>query len=144
MKNFPKNLSTATKQDVMLDSTRLLLAFKEPTSPEEVSAMIKDFNFQLEDIKEKGDERKHWIQINHTATRYWVRKIDGKDITEEEFSAIQDKLIQHLDWIGPVYSSRHDQGAQTRFCPLPKVLLVEKSEQQRERQDEILKRSNLT
>lgn len=144
MKNFPEILSTPSKKEVKLDSKRLLLAFKKPTIPKEVSSIIKELNLMLEDIKEKTEKNKHWNQVNHTSTRFWVRSINDKDITDKEYSVIQSKLKAKLDWIGPVYSDLQNERAETRFCPLPNVILIEKSEKLKKRQDEIIKRYQLT
>jgi hypothetical protein len=144
MKNFPKILSTASKKEVVLDSKRLLLAFKKPTTAKEVSSIIKELNLLLEDIKDKKEKNKYWNQINHTSTRFWVKSADGRDISDQQFSAIQSKLKAKLDWIGPVYSTSQNERAETRFCPLPNVMLIEKSEKQKKGQDAIIKKYKLT
>ncbi len=143
MKNFPKTLRTSSNREVLLDNKRLLLAFRKSTPIEEVSSTIKELNLVVEDLKDKRGKNKHWYQINHTATRIWVKTADGNDITDHEYEVIQNKLKSKLDWIGPVYNARQNEGTESKFCPLPNVILIEKSERLKKRQDEIIRQFKL-
>jgi hypothetical protein len=143
MKNFPKTFMTPSRKEVVLDTKRLLLAFKRQTTVDEVSSIIRDFNLVLENVIVRKEKNKHWNVINHTSTRYWVKSADGRDITDEEYVAIQKKLRAKLDWIGPVYSSSQQENLETKFCPLPQVILIEKSEKLKKHQDDIIKKFNL-
>lgn len=138
MKDFPKTFTTSSRKEVVLDNKRLLLAFKKQTTINEVATTIKEFNLVLEDLKEKDEKSKHWNKINHTATRYWVKSASGTDISDEAFLAIQRKLKAKLDWIGPVYNSSREEIFETKFCPLPNVILIEKSEKLKRHQDQII------
>ncbi|MFT3979797.1 MAG: S8 family serine peptidase [Ferruginibacter sp.] len=139
MKNFPKVLLTSSRKEALLDNSRLLLAFKKPTTAKEVATLAKEFNLVLEDFKDRKGSKKHWQEINHSPTHFWVKSGDGTEITEEKYQNILAGLKSKLDWIGPVYMDAQQQQSESRFCPFPNVLLIEKSEKQKGRQDEIIK-----
>lgn len=139
MKKFPKTLTTPTRDKAVLDQKRLLLAFKKPTTEQDVRVLIKELNLVPEQEEGKRDQGQPWIQINHTPTRYWVRSADGKTITDLDYSVIQEKLQSKLDWIGPVYSFARQDNRVHKFCPLPHVILIEKSEKLKRRQNTIIK-----
>tara|TARA_R110002167_G_scaffold232047_3_gene437309 strand:- start:1108 stop:3792 length:2685 start_codon:yes stop_codon:yes gene_type:complete len=142
MKNFPKTLSSASKREASLDNTRLVLNFKEPTPKKDVAGILKGFKLSLESLQNE-DDLKPRKEINHTVTRFWVQSADGKNITDKVYDALQEKLSDKLDWIGPVYNCAIYDGLEAKFCPLPDVLLIEKSEQLKKRQDVILKKFKL-
>lgn len=148
MKNFPTLLTTPSGREVVLDKKRLLLAFRNPTESRDVASAIKEFDLVLEDNYDRKEKNKHWDQVNHTPTRFWVRSNAGNDIADEKISAIQNKLQGQLEWIGPVYDSLYNTSSQRRlrnkFCPLPNVILMEKLEQLKMQQDEILEKYHLT
>lgn len=147
MKNFPTLLTTPSGREVVLDKKRLLLAFRNPTESRDVASAIKEFDLVLEDNYDRKEKNKHWDQVNHTPTRFWVRSNAGNDIADEKISAIQNNLKAYLQWIGPVYTYQNTSTApenrNTKFCPLPNVLLLEKSEKLKRQQDGIIKKYGL-
>jgi hypothetical protein len=143
MKNFPKALAASSRNEATLDSKRLVLAFRKPTTAKEVSVLIQELNLVLENNRNKDEENEDWNQVNHTATRYWVKSADGSDITDKEYAVIQSKLKAKLSWIGPVYGTSQSEKKETKFCPLPNVILIEKSEKQKKQQNEFIKKFNL-
>ncbi|WP_439483478.1 S8 family serine peptidase [Cyclobacterium plantarum] len=145
MKNFPKSLTTASRQEAYLDSKRLLLTFKKQMKQKEIASVLKKTNLLLEEAPEKRKEHDagDWNKINHTGMRFWVKNASGENFTDADFSGIQRNLSDILDWIGPVYSLERNDDVAARFCPLPNVLLIEKTDKYRDRQDEIIKNHQL-
>ena len=141
---FPAVLSTASKKEAQLDTRRLLLAFKKQITPKEVSSAVKELNLELEDANEQKEKsNKRWNQVNHTVNRFWVKTTDGSSISDKEYQMILKRLESKIDWIGPVYSSSPNSSI-TKFCPLPNVILIEKNEKLRKRQDDLIKRNKLS
>jgi hypothetical protein len=128
MKRFPKTLTGPERHESVLDESRILVAFKEPIKTEEVQNLARDLNLTVETGKK--EEGKHWIQINHTNQRYWLRSLDGSPIDDQEFSRIKKAMETRLDWIGPVYRSANTRGSDDCFCPLPNVLLLRRIRQE--------------
>jgi subtilisin family serine protease len=126
MKRFPKAIRNYGRPDSVLDESRILVAFKKAIPFEGVEAVIKELNLKLE--KDEGQRtNKHWIQINHTDQRYWLRSQDGSAIDDNEFTRIQKVLGSKVDWIGPVYQQTTERRRVDYFCPIPTVLLYRKS-----------------
>jgi subtilisin family serine protease len=109
-----------------LDSSRLLLAFAEPTSPEDVSARIQPFGLVLENGRESSSEDlgPQSEIVNHTDRRFWVLSVSGEAIDQERYQALQRELGDALEWIGPVYRLANTQGRGSLLCPIPNVLLL--------------------
>ncbi len=143
MKQFPATLATTSRSEVVLDKKRLLLAFKKPMTINEVASAIKEFGLVVQDLDDRKEKNKHWNQVNHTPTHFWVRSASGIDITDAVYSAIRERLKSQIEWIGPVYSSLQGESENSKFCPLPNVLLIEKSEKQKAQQDEIIRKYKL-
>ena len=120
MKSFPRELRHGSGAMMMLDPTRLLLAFKEATALNEVEAGLKDFGLALEDAQDiEREKRSHPFDvINHTDRRFWVRSQMGQPIDQERFDALQNKLADVLDWIGPVYRLGDVSARGGLLCPL--------------------------
>lgn len=143
MKNFPEILTTANNREAVLDKTRLLLAFKKPIVEKELVSSFKKVNLTFEDYFDQKEKNKHWNRINHTSTRYWVKSADGKDISDEHYAEVEKSLTSILDWIGPVYSSYLQTVNESKFCPLPHVFLIEKSDRLEKNQNQTLKKFGL-
>ncbi len=131
MKRFPKFLNTQNQSENILDESRILVAFSEPIDLKEVIRLAKELRLTVETI-EKSNDQKHWIQINHTNQRYWLRTIDGNPIDDNWFAKIEKSLSDKIEWIGPVYrNSIHDRLDNyflgNYFCPIPVVILLKKS-----------------
>lgn len=126
MKRFPKSLNTSGRKESVLDETRLLVAFKEVIDLDKVQQLAQELKLTVE-TSDRQDKNKHWVQVNNTRQRYWLRTADSRPIQEEEFIRIERAFDDRIDWIGPVYKSRSAVGLEHYFCPVPNVLIVKKS-----------------
>ena len=122
MKNFPQEMSHASGAALALDTTRLLIALKQPKERSTVEQFLHSVDLFLEDEADEGmvpGER-----VNHTKTRYFVQSRrpldDGRLAKIEEAGAAQ----LGLDWIGPVYRQAGQRGRRALMAPLPHVALV--------------------
>ena len=142
MKSFPRELRHGSGAMMMLDPTRLLLAFKEATALNEVEAGLKDFGLALEDAQDiEREKRSHPFDvINHTDRRFWVRSQMGQPIDQERFDALQNKLADVVDWFGPVYRLGDVSARGGLLCPLPNVLLIKPVPQLNEKQQKDLEK----
>lgn len=138
MKNFPKYLEQ--KGSILIPSM-LLLTFKKEQKMVELEKLLADFDLQV--FKEDKKESVHWIQVNHTSDRFWVRTANGEEISQDRYDGLLKTLKKRLDWIGPVYSSREFRDLTNAFCPLPNVLLVNKKEAETDRFKKISKELGL-
>jgi subtilisin family serine protease len=126
MKRFPKSLTSSHGVSSVLDQTRVLVAFKKPIDIKEVSRLLKQVNLEVEFYK-KSEENAPWIQINHTDQRYWLKTEDGKPISDNRFTEIEEYLGNKIDWIGPIYRNEEGKGLSNFYCPIPNVVLLMKS-----------------
>jgi subtilisin family serine protease len=142
VKNFPIELRHGSGAAMRLDPSRLLLAFKEATGREEVGGLITDFGLVLEDAPDtEHEKRAHPFDVvNHTDRRFWARSQTGEPVDQERFEALQDKLADTLDWIGPVYRIGGVPGRGGLLCPLPNVLLIRLVPQLDEKQQKALEK----
>jgi subtilisin family serine protease len=126
MENFPRELRHGSGATMTLDPTRLLLAFTEPVSPEEIQSRLDNLGLVLEDAQdtERYKQTHPFEFVNHTDRSYWVRSQTGEPIDQERFEALRNRLANGLDWIGPVYQLGTTQGRGGLVCPLPNVLLI--------------------
>lgn len=126
---FPLELKHPNGGNMLLDPTRLLLAFGKPHTREQIQSRLLEFDLVLEDAFEFEKnaaelQRKKLVVINHTDQRYWVRSHDGKPITPDRISLLETKFKDILEWVGPVYRMADTEGREGLFCPLPDVLIV--------------------
>ena len=126
MKNFPKELRPNSGSIVFLDNTRLLLAFKQPQSMEELHGFLMSNGLELEETRKDDSAHNLFPVINHTAKRFWVRSSSGRAIDDELFDKINEALSDSIDWIGPVYQSLKSTDVNNHFCPIPNVVLLRK------------------
>lgn len=138
MKNFPRYLEQ--KGSILIPSM-LLLAFKKEQKMVELEKLLVEFDLLV--IKEDKKESVHWKQVNHTSTRFWVRTVNGKDISQDLYDGLLKTIKRKLVWVGPVYSSREFRDLTNAFCPLPNVLLVHKKEAKTDRFKKISKELGL-
>jgi subtilisin family serine protease len=126
MQRFPATLPHATQGRMNLDPTRLLLAFHAPQDPQALRKRLAGLALALEDERDKA-ARRPAQPVNHTATRYWVRSLDGA-LDDERLAQIEKALGKDLAWLGPVYRVPQAAGAgdarTALLCPLPDVLLA--------------------
>lgn len=124
---FPLELKHPNGGNLVLEPTRLLLAFLKPLKREEIQGRLLEFDLVLEDAFEKqaGEpQRKKLAIINHTDRRYWVRSHDGKPVSLDRINTLEAELKEILEWVGPVYRMADTEGREGLFCPLPDVLMV--------------------
>jgi hypothetical protein len=126
MKSFPHDLKHGSGINMTLDSSRLLLAFKEPQEFEDIKKRLGDIGLELEDVGEKKKTGLHQPTqaINHTDQRFWVRSHTRESIDAERFSAVENLFGEAIDWIGPVYKLPNINGRKGLLCPLPNVLVI--------------------
>jgi hypothetical protein len=129
MKNFPEELMHGSGRMMILDPTRLLLAFREGIARDEVGTRIDKFGLLLEDAQDsEEDKQSRPVEaVNQTDRHFWVRSLAGRPITEEAVEALQNRLADALDWVAPVYRLGEGEGRGGLLCPLPHVLLIKPS-----------------
>jgi subtilisin family serine protease len=129
MKRFPKSLSTQRGSELVLDETRLVVAFKEDIELKAAAEFGQNFQIVLEQGP-RSKSGKHWEQVNHSARRVWFTSQDGKPIDEKRYKAFENALGDRAEWIGPVYFMVGQQGLDSYLSPVPNALLVRKRGQE--------------
>lgn len=125
MKNFPQQMAHGSGASLVLDATRLLLAFQQAVPRAEVEKLAKELDLSLED----GDQENATPgeRVNHTDRRYWVQS--SRPIDEARYQKIVAGAARlGLAWIGPVYRASAERGRRSLLSPLPNTLLVKLSE----------------
>jgi len=121
MKNFPQEMSHASGASLALDTTRLLVALKQPKERSAVEQFLHSVDLFLEDEADEGmvpGER-----VNHTRTRYFVQS--RRPLDDGRLARIEEAGAQlGIDWIGPVYRQAGQRGRRALMAPLPHVALV--------------------
>jgi len=121
MKNFPQEMSHASGATLALDTTRLLVALKQPKERSAVEQFLHSVDLFLEDEADEGmvpGER-----VNHTRTRYFVQS--RRPLDDGRLAKIEEAGAQvGIDWIGPVYRQAGQRGRRALMAPLPHVALV--------------------
>ncbi len=126
MKRFPKSLTASPGFESELDPSMIVVCFKKPMAQPDVEAIAKSLRLTLF-TTEKPGENVRWHQVNHTDTRFWLKKEDGKPIDDAHFAEIEKTLGDQIAWIGPVYENYSKKGVESCFCPIPNVALIPKS-----------------
>jgi subtilisin family serine protease len=122
MNSFPRELSADGGPALHLDASRLLLGFASPKTRAEVEAATRPFGVVPEAERLPTSHPEHFEVVNHTATRVWVRTVDGKALPANKLSLLAK--LPDLLWVGPVYQSVQTSGVRGLICLLPNVLLV--------------------
>jgi len=121
MKNFPQEMSHASGATLALDTTRLLVALKQPKERSAVEQFLHSVDLFLEDEADEGmvpGER-----VNHTRTRYFVQS--RRPLDDGRLAKIEEAGAQlGIDWIGPVYRQAGQRGRRALMAPLPHVAVV--------------------
>lgn len=125
MKRFPRTIRNFGKSESVLDESRILVAFKKATNTNEVQQLAKELGLKLES-DERSQEGGLRVEINHTDKRYWLRSAGNSPINDEEFTQIERKLGNKIDWIGPVYRTIDGTRRIDLVGPIPNVLLIRK------------------
>ena len=125
MRHSPETLQHGTGATLTLDHTRLLFAFREKHTPEDVERLLERVGLTLEDAGSEQRKKPTPLspRINHTETRYWARSRRG-EIGDEQLGVIEKDLAGDLAWIGPVYRFPNGGGPRDYLCPLPDALVV--------------------
>jgi hypothetical protein len=118
MNKFPEELNEPSKDKILIDKTRLLIALRESHTLEDVQARLLGTELVLEsDMRrntETGRERPTEL-INHTDKRYWTRSREGNPISEGTLNRLSEIFSEQLDWIGPVYQNPDQSGREGLF-----------------------------
>jgi subtilisin family serine protease len=122
MAAFPPTLSLSSGIALQRDASRLLLCFARPKTPKQVAEAVRDFGLVPEDSQLPTDRRGRPELVNHTATRVWVRTVDGKPFRDARLAAL--RRIRDLRWIGPVYQMVDTPGPRGLGSVLPHALMI--------------------
>jgi hypothetical protein len=123
MKRFPSSLNTTETRGSVLDRSRLLVAFTEATTPEDVEVLVREYDLKLEEVpSDKLGNRS--LQINHTDRRFWLRSINQEPIDDQTFARLEERLADVIAWIAPVYVMANARGHSDYLAAVPTVLLV--------------------
>ncbi len=122
MNSFPRELMHSNGVPMLLDTTRLMLAFQRPPERAELVRFLASLDLFLEqhddDIAAVPGE-----VVNHTALRVFVQA--RRVITQARFELIEKAaLAAGLDFLAPVYRLASEQGRRALLVPLPNVIVV--------------------
>ena len=122
MKNFPREMMHSNGVPMLLDSTRLMLAFQRPLELADVVQFLAGLDLLLED---GGDERQAvpGEVVNHTGNRFFAQA--RRPLTQERFEAIEKAaLALGADLLAPVYRLLGEPGRRALLVPMPNVVVV--------------------
>lgn len=122
MKNFPRELMHSNGVPMLLDTTRLMLAFQRPLERAEVARFLAGLDLFLED---SGDEQQvvPGEIVNHTETRYFLQA--RRPISQERFEILEKAAIaMGAEFLAPVYRLVGEPGRRALLVPMPNVLVV--------------------
>lgn len=124
MKTYPLELRRYSDTITRLDATRLLLAFKQPHTFDDLLPILRRLGLVLEEGGENANGPYPREFVNHTDHRFWIRTLTGDAVDQQLYDSIEKLFGEQLDWIGPVYRMADTSGLAGLFCPLPNVLLI--------------------
>jgi hypothetical protein len=125
MNEFPRTLAHSSGAVMLLDSRRLLLAFRDDQSPEKLHEELRELGFVLEDAQTHEKETTRPMEVvNHTPRRFWIRALQSTPISQDLLEKLRSLLADRLEWIGPVYQMPDQRGRRSMLCPLPNVLVL--------------------
>lgn len=121
MKNFPQEMTHPGGAALTLDTTRILVAFKQARERSAVEQFLHGVELFLEDEADEGmvpGER-----VNHTRNRYFVQS--RRPLNDEQLARIEAAGAPlGLDWIGPVYRQAGMSSRRGLMAPLPHVAVI--------------------
>jgi subtilisin family serine protease len=121
MDKFPRQLSHSTGVPMLLDDTRLLLAFAKPVDRASLDKFLAGFGLALED--DVIEDAVPGEAINHTDQRFWVQARHA--ITDQMVDLVYERGAElGLEFVGPVYRMAGERGRRALQCPLPSTILV--------------------
>jgi hypothetical protein len=127
MNDFPEEMNISGDR-LVIDKTRLLLNFREPKAIRDISAVLENSPFILEerhyDEKDTSARRRPIGDINHTDKDFWIHTRTSQEYTSAEISRLIRSFENELNWIGPVYFRLEDNSLEGRFCLLPDILII--------------------
>ncbi len=127
MNDFPEEMNISGDR-LVIDKTRLLLNFREPKAIRDISAVLENSPFILEerhyDEKDTSARRRPIGDINHTDKDFWIHTRTSQEYTSAEISRLIRSFENELNWIGPVYFRLEDNSLEGRFCLLPDTLII--------------------
>ena len=122
MKNFPRELMHSNGVPMLLDATRLMLAFQRPLERVAVVQFLAGLDLYLEDSADEQQSVPGEI-VNQSETRYFVQA--RRPISQERFEAIDKAALAFgAEFLAPVYRLSGEQGRRALLVPLPNVLVV--------------------
>jgi hypothetical protein len=126
MNDYPRELQHGSGVVMVLDVTRLLLAFEEVTARAEVETVLRGLGLALEDASDRQPPRspRPMFVVNHTNRRFWIRSLLGQLLGQTLIDAVETAFGEKLDWIGPVYRLGSTKDQTQLLCPLPNVLVI--------------------
>ena len=124
MARFPDSLVHPSGNRLVLDRSRLLLAFRAAQDDvEQIRRKLAALSLALEDQADKAAPRPTQ-PVNHTDRHFWVRSAAGAEIGDELLAKIEAGFGDELAWLGPVYRLPRLPGRLGLMCPFPNVILV--------------------
>jgi len=126
MKNFPQQITHSSGAPLLLETSRLLLAFQKPVTRREIARFVKELDLFLEgDVQDKAVPGE---RVNHTDQRFWVQS--RRPIDDDRYQKIEESAVRlGLDWISPVYRLSGEEDRKGLLAPLPNVVVVKMREQ---------------
>ncbi len=124
MKNFPSNLQHGSGTMMTLDATRLLLAFRESQTREDLIPLLRQLGLTLENANQEENRTSLEENVNHTDRRFWITTLSGNAIDDELFNALEETFGDALEVIHPVYRLANMEGRGGLLCPLSNVLVI--------------------
>ena len=128
MNDFPEEMNISGDR-LILDKTRILLSFREPKTIRDISAVLENSPFIIEerhtdDEKNTSVQRRPIKDINHTNKDFWIRTRTSQEYDSAKISRLKQSFENELNWIGPVYFRLEDNSLEGRFCLLPDILII--------------------
>ena len=121
MKPFPRVMTHSSGAPLVLDATRLLLAFQGPVARKAVEQALKERDLRLE--PDAGERAVPTERVNHSDRRFWVQ--GRQALSTDECEAIEAAMKPlGLAWLGPVYRMSGEDGRRALIAPAPDVLVV--------------------
>ena len=91
MNDFPEEMNISGDR-LVIDKTRLLLNFREPKAIRDISAVLENSPFILEerhyDEKDTSARRRPMGDINHTGKDFWIHTRTSQEYTSAEISRL--------------------------------------------------------
>jgi hypothetical protein len=132
VKKFPKEIEHTSGVTMVLDESRVLIAFKKPspikTKKKRITAdkelekigLIREAATE-ETIRKRVEIRRF---ISETPNRVWIKKLDGETIKVKTLRDLKRLYEGKIEWVGAVYRPEGTTSPEEAVCFLPHVLLI--------------------